>query len=60
MYVLLDNDCSIGVYQSFVAIFQNVAYYACIILNAFSVTYYAQIYAGIISWTLHKYWKSNT
>ena len=34
-HVLLDNDYSIRVYQSFVAIFQNISYYAGIMLNAF-------------------------
>ena len=33
LYVLLDNDCSIRVYQSFVA---NISYYAGIMLNTFS------------------------
>ena len=36
LYVLLDNDRSITVYQSFAAIFQNYSYYAGIMLNAFS------------------------
>ena len=38
LYVLLDNDRSIRVYQSFVAIatFQNILYYAGIMLDAFS------------------------
>ena len=35
LHVLLDNDYSIRVYQSFVAIFQNISYYAGIMLNAF-------------------------
>ena len=35
LYVLLDNDYSIRVYQSFVAIFQNISYYAGIMLTAF-------------------------
>ena len=32
--------------------FKNISYYAGIMLNAFSVTYYAQNYAGIIDWSL--------
>ena len=35
LHVLLDNDYSIRVYQSFVAIFQNISYYAGIMLNVF-------------------------
>ena len=35
---VVDDDCSIRVYQSFVAIFQNISY--------------AQNYAGTISWSL--------
>ena len=35
-YVLLYNDCSIRVYQSFVANFSNISYYASIMLNVFS------------------------
>ena len=31
--IILDNDCSIRVYQSFIA---NISYYAGIMLNAFS------------------------
>ena len=34
----LDNNCSIRVYQSFV---KNISYYAGIMFNAFSITYYA-------------------
>ena len=33
--VLLDNDYSIRVYQLLAAIFQNISYYAGILLNAF-------------------------
>ena len=33
--VLLDNDYSIRVYQLLAAIFQNISYYAGIMLNAF-------------------------
>ena len=40
MYVLLDNDCLVRVYQLFVATLM------------LSVTYYAQNYAGIIGWSL--------
>ena len=36
LYVLLDNDCSIRAYQSLAAIFQNISYYAGVMLNAFS------------------------
>ena len=32
----LNNECSIRVYQSFVAIFKSIFYYAGIMLNAFS------------------------
>ena len=46
--VLLDNDCSIRVYQSFVIIFQN---YFLLCLNTFSA-YYAKNYPGIIGWLL--------
>ena len=35
LHVLLDNDYSIRVCQSFVAIFKNIPYYAGIMLNAF-------------------------
>ena len=48
-YVLLDNDCSIRVYQSFV---KNISCYAGIMLSAFSDPLYAQNYAGIIGWSL--------
>ena len=51
LYALLDNDCSIRVYKSFVAIFKTISYYADICLMLL-VTYYAQNYAGIISWSL--------
>ena len=48
--LLLENDCSIRVYQSFAAIFQKYFwYYICLM---FSVTYYDQNYAGIIGWSL--------
>ena len=40
LYVLLDNDCLVRVYQLFVATLMP------------SVTYYAQNYAGIIGWSL--------
>ena len=37
LHVFLDNDCSVRVYQSFVAVFQkNVSYHAGIMLNTFS------------------------
>ena len=52
MFVLFYDGCSIRVYQSFVAIFQNISYYAGIILNDFSDLYNAQNYAGIIGWPL--------
>ena len=52
-YIILDNDCSIRVCQSHVAIYQKIiSYYAGIMLIMLSVTYYAQNYAGIISWSL--------
>ena len=41
-YVLLGNDCSIRVYQSFPMMLA-----LCLML---SVTYYAQNYAGILGW----------
>ena len=51
----LNSDCSIRVYQSFVAIFPKYfSYDAGIMLDAFSETYYAQNYAGIIGWSLLK------
>ena len=43
--MFLDNDYSIRVYHSFVAIMLAL----CLML---SVTYYAQTYAGIIGWSL--------
>ena len=48
LYALLDNDCSIRVYQSFVAVLQNISYYAGIMLNAFSHL----LCSGIIDWSL--------
>ena len=51
LFVPLDNGCSIRVYQSFIAIFENISYYAGICLML-SVTYYAKNYAGIIGWSL--------
>ena len=48
LHVLLDNDCSIRVYQSFAAIFQKY-FLLCLML---SVIYYAQNYAGIIGCSL--------
>ena len=47
--VLLDNDCSIRVYQSFVTIVKKfpIMLALCLML---SMTYYAQKYAGIIGW----------
>ena len=47
--VLSDNDCSIWVYQSFVANFQ-IYIPLCLMLL---VTCYAQNYAGIIGWSLY-------
>ena len=47
--VLLDNDCSIRVYQSFVVRIFPIMLALCLM---FSVTYYAQTYAGIIGWSL--------
>ena len=52
-YVLLYNDCSIRVYQSFVAISKNYSYYAGIMLNAFSDLLCSN-YAGMIGWSLHR------
>ena len=51
LHVLLDIDCSIRVYQSFVAILKifPIMLALCLML---SVTYYAQNYAGIIGWSL--------
>ena len=52
-WILLDNDCSIRVYQSFVAIFQKLFLLFCMALCLMlSVIYYAQNYTGIIGWTL--------
>ena len=50
MQVHLGNECSIRVHQSFVVIFYM--YNDAIMLNAFSDLFYAQNYAGIISWSL--------
>ena len=47
-YLLLDNDCSIRVYQSFVKIFPIMLALRLML----SVTYHAQNYAGIIGWSL--------
>ena len=44
MYVLLDNDYLIRVYQSFVAIFKNISYHAGIMLNAFSHLLCSKLY----------------
>ena len=54
MHVLLDNDCLIRAYQSFVAIFQ--IYFLSCLINAFSdLQYYVQNYAGVIGWYLLLY-----
>ena len=45
--LLLNNDCSIRVYQSFVAIFQKIFSIILALCLILSVTYYAQNYAGI-------------
>ena len=42
---LLDNDCLIRVYQSFVVVFLTLRL-------MLSVIYYANNYAGIIGWSL--------
>ena len=54
LYVLLDNDCSISVYQSFAAILQKylILYAMLALCLMLSVTYYAQKYAGIIGCSL--------
>ena len=51
--ILLDNDCSIRVYQSFVEIFSKIFRNMLALCLMLSVTYYAQNYAGIIGWSLH-------
>ena len=48
IHCFLDNDCSIRVYLSIVAIFL-ILLARCLML---SVTYYAQNYTGIIGWSL--------
>ena len=52
LYVLLDNDCSIRVYQSFVAILQKIIPIMLALCLMLSVTYYAQNCTGIIGWSL--------
>ena len=52
LHVLLHNDYSIRVYQSFVAIFQKYFLFMLALCSMLSVTYYAQNYAGIIGWSL--------
>ena len=49
---LLENDCSIRVYQLFVAFFQKIFPIMLALCLILSVTYYAQNYAGIIGWSL--------
>ena len=51
LYVLLVNDCSIRVYQSFDAIFKKIIIGLALCLMLL-VTHYAQNYAGIIGWSL--------
>ena len=52
LYVLLNNGCSIRVYQSFVAIFKKTIPIMLALCSMLSVTYYAQNYTGIIGWSL--------
>ena len=52
LYVLLNNGCSIRVYQSFVASFKTFPIMPAL-CSMLSVTYYAQNYAGIIGWSLY-------
>ena len=50
--LFLDNDCSIRVYQSFIATHTHTFPIMLALCLMLSVTYYAQNYAGIISWSL--------
>ena len=52
LHVLLDYDYSIRAYQSLVAIFKKLFPIMLALCLMLSVTYYAQNYAGKISWSL--------